>query len=486
MTVDRIINKSSTNDKYSTIDRNKEPSSGRNSPNRYLNSSHKYHNSEYIPSTKHYYESSSKERYSRSKYDKRKGDKYSHKHRKESTSSERYKKQHNRKDSGNSGSSITNKLLSPDESIKISARKSSLNNPGFPSSKTHTNSPLSTSTKIETSYKKSTSPDSPTFSDSSYSQKSYSSSASQSPKSPKKSSSIKEKEKEKVKEKGDKEKSKEKTKEQKKSTIITAPFKCKKGALIGSGSYGEVFLGMNQSNGELLAIKQVEFKDNGKADKFVQSLKQEIDILKDLHHKNIVQYYGSQSDEKYFDIFLEYVPGGSILSLLNNYGAFEELLIKNFIRQVLEGVAYLHEKGIVHRDIKGANILVDNKGIVKISDFGISKKVDENSVNMKSKMNNRTSFQGSIYWMAPEVIKQENYTGKADIWSIGCLVIEMLTAKHPWEKLDQTAAIFKIGSNNKPPVPDDLSEELNDFITLTFELDFNKRPSAKKLFVQIL
>jgi len=106
---------------------------------------------------------------------------------------------------------------------------------------------------------------------------------------------------------------------------------------------------MNQSNGELMAIKQVEFKDNGKADKFVQSLKQEIDILKDLHHKNIVQYYGSQSDEKYFDIFLEYVPGGSILSLLNNYGAFEELLIKNFIRQVLEGVSYLHEKGIVHR-----------------------------------------------------------------------------------------------------------------------------------------
>jgi serine/threonine protein kinase len=268
---------------------------------------------------------------------------------------------------------------------------------------------------------------------------------------------------------------------EKKSSTNNAPIKWKKGALIGSGSYGEVYLGMNQSNGELMAIKQVEFKDNGKADKFVQSLKQEIDILKDLHHKNIVQYYGSQSDEKYFDIFLEYVPGGSILSLLNNYGAFEELLIKNFIRQVLEGVNYLHEKGIVHRDIKGANILVDNKGIVKISDFGISKKVDENTVNMKSKMNNRTSFQGSIFWMAPEVIKQLNYTGKADIWSIGCLVIEMITAKHPWEQLDQTAAIFKIGSNNKPPMPKGLSEELNDFITRTFELDWNKRPSAKKL-----
>lgn len=82
-------------------------------------------------------------------------------------------------------------------------------------------------------------------------------------------------------------------------------------------------------------------------------------------------------DDEYLNIFLEYVPGGSVTALLSNYGAFEEPLVKNFGRQILQGLTYLHEKDIIHRDIKGANILVDNKGGVKISDFGISKKVED-------------------------------------------------------------------------------------------------------------
>ena len=84
----------------------------------------------------------------------------------------------------------------------------------------------------------------------------------------------------------------------------------------------------------------------------------------------------SSIDEDHLNIFLEYVPGGSVTALLRNYGAFEEPLVKNFVRQILEGLNYLHERDIMHRDIKGANILVDNKGGIKISDFGISKKVD--------------------------------------------------------------------------------------------------------------
>ena len=85
----------------------------------------------------------------------------------------------------------------------------------------------------------------------------------------------------------------------------------------------------------------------------------------------------SSIDEEYLNIFLEYVPGGSVTALLRNYGAFEEPLVKNFVRQILQGLNYLHDRDIVHRDINGANILVDNKCGVKISDFGISKKVDD-------------------------------------------------------------------------------------------------------------
>jgi len=92
---------------------------------------------------------------------------------------------------------------------------------------------------------------------------------------------------------------------------------------------------------------------------------------------DIVQYLDSSSDETHLNIFLEYVPGGSVAALLSNYGAFEEALVSKFVRQILTGLDYLHEREIIHRDIKGANILVDNKGGIKISDFGISKKVED-------------------------------------------------------------------------------------------------------------
>ena len=91
----------------------------------------------------------------------------------------------------------------------------------------------------------------------------------------------------------------------------------------------------------------------------------------------------SSIDDEYLNIFLEYVPGGSVTALLRNYGAFEEPLVKNFVRQILQGLDYLHERDIIHRDIKGANILVDNKGGIKISDFGISKKVDDSKYKLQ-------------------------------------------------------------------------------------------------------
>lgn len=94
---------------------------------------------------------------------------------------------------------------------------------------------------------------------------------------------------------------------------------------------------------------------------------------------DIVQYLDSSSDATHLNIFLEYVPGGSVAALLSNYGAFEEALVSKFVRQILTGLDYLHEREIIHRDIKGANILVDNKGGIKISDFGISKKVEDSA-----------------------------------------------------------------------------------------------------------
>ena len=211
----------------------------------------------------------------------------------------------------------------------------------------------------------------------------------------------------------------------------------------------------------------------------LSTLEREIELLRELQHDNIVQYLDSSLDGVYLNIFFEYVPGGSVAMLLKNYGAFEEPLVQNFMRQTLQGLNYLHEREIIHRDIKGANILVDNKGGIKISVFGISKKVEDSILTSARVI--QPSLQGSVFWMAPEVVKQTLYTLKADIWSVGCLVVEMLTGEHPWAQLTQMQAIFEIGSSAKPALPSGISADAEDFLNRTFELDHNLRPSASEL-----
>ncbi|KAF9633838.1 hypothetical protein BFW01_g4732 [Lasiodiplodia theobromae] len=264
-----------------------------------------------------------------------------------------------------------------------------------------------------------------------------------------------------------------------------------KGALIGQGSFGSVYLALHAVTGELMAVKQVALPTGGTVDpkkaNMLDALKREIGLLRELKHPNIVQYLGSNSDETHLNIFLEYVPGGSVATMLVNYGPLLEPLVANFVRQILTGLAYLHSKDIIHRDIKGANILVDNKGRVKISDFGISKRVEASTLLSPSsgkKGANRVSLQGSVFWMAPEVVKQTAYTRKADIWSLGCLIVEMLTGVHPHADCSQLQAIFRIGAaggNASPTIPDNTSDDLKFFLSRTFEIEHEKRPSADEL-----
>jgi mitogen-activated protein kinase kinase kinase len=144
--------------------------------------------------------------------------------------------------------------------------------------------------------------------------------------------------------------------------VDTAPVEWMKGSLIGRGTFGDVYLGLSPISGELMAVKQVELpvlnsatEDRKRA--MISALEQEIALLRDLHHENIVQYLGFQCDEAHFSIFLEYVPGGSVAGLLASYGAFKEPLVCSFVRQILKGLNYLHGRDIIHRDIKGANVL---------------------------------------------------------------------------------------------------------------------------------
>ena len=278
-------------------------------------------------------------------------------------------------------------------------------------------------------------------------------------------------------------------------------LKYMKGAMIGQGSFGTVFLALHAVTAELMAVKQVEMPSNhgttmdAKKNNMIEALKHEISLLRDMKHDNIVQYLGSNSDETHLNIFLEYVAGGSVATMLVNYGSLSELLISNFVRQILQGLNYLHSKDIIHRDIKGANILVDNKGTVKISDFGISKRVEASTLLHPQPPGGfkrggpRVSLQGSVFWMAPEVVRQTAYTKKADIWSLGCLIVEMFTGSHPHPNCTQLQAIFKIGGsggagagdNARPDLPEHASEDAKEFLNRTFEIEHEKRPSAEEL-----
>ncbi|CAG8213301.1 unnamed protein product [Penicillium salamii] len=274
-----------------------------------------------------------------------------------------------------------------------------------------------------------------------------------------------------------------------------APKNWMKGSLIGEGSFGSVFLALHAITGELMAVKQVEIPSATKGTEFdqrknlmVTALKHEIELLQGMSHPNIVQYLGTVADDQYLNIFLEYVPGGSIATMLKQYNTFQEPLVKNFVRQILAGLSYLHSQDIIHRDIKGANILVDNKGGVKISDFGISKRVEASHLLGARASGSggghihRTSLQGSVYWMAPEVVRQTAHTKKADIWSLGCLVVEMFIGAHPFPDCSQLQAIFAIGSNKaRPPAPDHVSQEAKKFLDMTFHLEYEQRPTADEL-----
>jgi len=235
--------------------------------------------------------------------------------------------------------------------------------------------------------------------------------------------------------------------------------------MLGRGAAGYVYLVLDSRNASIFAIKQVSgLKEEMKA------MKREIALLKNLRHENIVKYQGSFETDRGLYIVLDFVEGGSLSDLVKQSSGLPERVIAIYINQALEGLIYLLEQGVVHRDIKGANILTDKKGIVKLADFGIA-------MNVK-KGDNR--IVGSPYWMAPEIIELNGATHKADIWSLGCTIIELLTGKPPYYDLDKTQAIFKIVQDDIP-LPDSISPPLKEFLGSCFQREPSIRADAKIL-----
>ncbi|XP_051767936.1 mitogen-activated protein kinase kinase kinase kinase 3 isoform X4 [Ctenopharyngodon idella] len=246
---------------------------------------------------------------------------------------------------------------------------------------------------------------------------------------------------------------------------------------IGSGTYGDVYKARNVTTGELAAIKVIKLEP-GEDFAVVQ---QEIIMMKDCKHSNIVAYFGSYLRRDKLWICMEYCGGGSLQDIYHVTGPLTESQIAYVTRETLQGLYYLHNKGKMHRDIKGANILLTDNGYVKLADFGVSAQIT-------ATLAKRKSFIGTPYWMAPEVAAVERkggYNHLCDIWAVGITAIELAELQPPMFDLHPMRALFLMTKSNfQPPKLKDKVKWTNNFhsfVKLALTKNPKKRPPADKL-----
>ncbi|KAF4577422.1 hypothetical protein EYR36_005410 [Pleurotus pulmonarius] len=256
------------------------------------------------------------------------------------------------------------------------------------------------------------------------------------------------------------------------------------GDSLGKGAFGQVYRALNWATGETVAIKEIQLSNIPKSE--LGEIMSEIDLLKNLNHPNIVKYKGFVKTREYLYIILEFCENGSLHGILKRFGKFPENLVAVYIAQVLEGLAYLHDQGVIHRDIKGANILTNKDGCVKLADFGVATVGGGAGLGIGGGDDagsgaRENAVVGSPYWMAPEVIEQRGATTASDIWSVGCLVIELLQGHPPYHTLSPMPALFRIVQDDCPPIPDGASNVVKDFLYACFQRDANLRVGARRL-----
>ncbi|KAI7868843.1 kinase-like domain-containing protein [Spinellus fusiger] len=243
------------------------------------------------------------------------------------------------------------------------------------------------------------------------------------------------------------------------------------GNCIGKGQFGSVYRGLDLTTGEIVAVKRVKI-DNGELDQ--EEMMKEVSLLKVLSHTNVIQYIGFIRTQWHINIVQEYAENGSLMSTLKAFGSFPEKLVAAFTIKILNGLEYLHANDVVHCDLKAANILTTKTGDVKLTDFGVS-------LNLKIKAADAGAVSGTPNWMAPEVIELKGASTKADIWSLGCTVVELATGKPPYANLISMSAMFRIVEDDYPPIPSHISQEMHSFLLCCFQKNPDHRPTATQL-----
>lgn len=298
------------------------------------------------------------------------------------------------------------------------------------------------------------------------------------------------------------------------SSATNVTMRWQQGHFVGGGTFGSVYAALNLDTGTFMAVKEIRLQDPQLIPTIVKQISDEMGVLAVLDHPNIVQYYGIEVHRDKVYIFMEYCSGGSVAGLLEHGRIEDETVIMVYAFQMLEGLAYLHQANIVHRDIKPENVLLDGNGLIKYVDFGAAKIIARQGQTMMAQdqgalppHRNRgedgkganaagaqrgapqKTMTGTPMYMSPEVIRGDapvtsRFSGAADIWSLGCVILEMTTGRRPWSSLDNEWAImYNIAQGNPPQLPSDdqMSEGGMDFLKRCFERDPARRSTAAEL-----
>ncbi|XP_023791269.1 serine/threonine-protein kinase Nek4 isoform X1 [Cyanistes caeruleus] len=247
---------------------------------------------------------------------------------------------------------------------------------------------------------------------------------------------------------------------------------------VGKGSYGEVSLARHRQDRKQYVIKKLNLRSASSCER--RAAEQEAQLLSQLRHPNIVTYRESwQGDDGHLYIVMGFCEGGDLYHKLKEQKGklLPENQVVEWFVQIAMALQYLHEKHILHRDLKTQNIFLTRTNIIKVGDLGIAR-VLENQYDMAN------TLIGTPYYMSPELFSNKPYNYKSDVWALGCCVYEMATLKHAFSAKDMNSLAYRIIEGKLPPMPKDYSPQLVEIIQTMLNKKPEERPSVKSILRQ--